>query len=45
LDWERISVFGDTLLKMSVMTNMKCPSVKPDWLFGLLLFKREKCKL
>jgi hypothetical protein len=45
LDWEKISVFGDILLKMSVMTHLKCPPVKPDWLFGLLLSKREKCKL
>jgi hypothetical protein len=42
LDRERISVLGEISLETTVIIDVKCPSVKRDRLFILLLFMIEK---
>jgi hypothetical protein len=42
LDWERIFILGEILLETTVITDFMCPSVNPDRLFVLLLFRRER---
>ena len=42
MDQERILILGEILLEITVMMDIKCPPVKNDLLFMLLLFIRGK---